>query len=72
MYKGIRKNGFAGRETARSRKAALKLNKIRYVPRAKVAEQIAQDEGRKKAKEQDDAANYMINKYVRSAVLETI
>lgn len=41
MYKGIRKNGFAGRETARSRKAALKLNKIRYVPRAKVAEQIA-------------------------------
>lgn len=66
FYKGIRKNGFAGRETARSRKAVLKLNKIRYVPRAKIAKQIAQDEGRKRAKEQDDAANYMINKYGRS------
>ena len=65
MYKGIDKNGF-GRETARSRKAALKLNKIRYVPRAKVAEQIAEDEARRLVKEQDDAANYMIKKYGES------
>lgn len=65
MYKGIDKNGF-GRETARSRKAALKLNKIRYVPRAKVAEQIAEDEEKRLAKEQDDAANHMIKKYGES------
>lgn len=74
-YKGIDKNGF-GRETARSRKAALEYNKILYVPRAKVAEQIAKDEAKKRNKERDDAAKYMIRKYGESdrtySILEQI